>query len=85
MHRCGRNVTREVLTGATLSNLTFGGQHRSRLFICASHAIMAVYTNVRGTQGIMRALALLGVSLTVSDLGRLVPFYVEALVFSAEP
>ncbi len=38
----------KVLTGATVSNLEFGGRHRSRLFICASHSLMAIYTNVRG-------------------------------------
>ncbi len=37
-----------ILTGATVSNLCFGGRNRSRLFICASHRLMAVYTNVRG-------------------------------------
>jgi gluconolactonase len=33
----------------TVSNLTFGGRHRSRLFICASHTLFAIYTNQRGT------------------------------------
>jgi gluconolactonase len=32
----------------TVSNLCFGGRHRSRLFICASHTLYAIYTNVRG-------------------------------------
>ncbi len=32
----------------TVSNLAFGGRHRSRLFICASHTLYAIYTNVRG-------------------------------------
>jgi gluconolactonase len=40
----------KILTGATVSNLTFGGRNRCRLFICASHRLMAVYTNVRGAQ-----------------------------------
>ncbi len=40
----------KVLTGAVVSNLTFGGRSRSRLFICASHSLMAIYTNVRGAQ-----------------------------------
>jgi gluconolactonase len=31
-----------------VSNLTFGGRHRARLFICASHTLYAVYTNQRG-------------------------------------
>jgi gluconolactonase len=40
----------KIITGATVSNIAFGGRHRSRLFICASHALMAIYTNVRGAQ-----------------------------------
>ena len=40
----------KILTGGAVSNLTFGGRNRSRLFICASHILMAVYTNVRGAQ-----------------------------------
>lgn len=31
-----------------VSNLAFGGRHRSRLFICASHTLFAIYTNQRG-------------------------------------
>jgi gluconolactonase len=31
-----------------VSNLTFGGRKRSRLFICASHTLYALYTNQRG-------------------------------------
>jgi gluconolactonase len=34
----------------TVSNLTFGGRNRSRLFICASHTLFAIYTNQRGAQ-----------------------------------
>jgi gluconolactonase len=37
-----------ILTPAPVANLTFGGRNRSRLFICASHTLMAIYTNVRG-------------------------------------
>jgi gluconolactonase len=40
----------KILVGATVSNLTFGGRNRSCLFICASHALMAITTNVRGAQ-----------------------------------
>ena len=39
-----------IITGATVSNLTFGGRNRARLFICASHTLMAIYTNTRGAQ-----------------------------------
>ena len=34
----------------TVSNLCFGGRNRCRLFICASHALMAIYTNQRGAE-----------------------------------
>lgn len=34
----------------TVANLTFGGRNRSRLFICASHTLYAIYTNQRGAQ-----------------------------------
>lgn len=40
----------KILVGNTVSNLTFGGRNRSRLFICASHTLMAISTNVRGAQ-----------------------------------
>jgi gluconolactonase len=38
----------KILTGCVVSNVAFGGRHRSRLFICASQKLLAVYTNVRG-------------------------------------
>jgi len=31
-----------------VSNVSFGGRHRSRLFICGSHTLFALYTNQRG-------------------------------------
>ena len=34
----------------TVSNLCFGGRHRSRLFICGSHTLYAMYVNKRGAQ-----------------------------------
>ena len=34
----------------TVSNVTFGGRNRSRLFICASHTLFAIYTNQRGAE-----------------------------------
>jgi gluconolactonase len=33
-----------------VSNLAFGGRNRSRLFICASHTLFAIFTNQRGAQ-----------------------------------
>jgi len=38
----------KILTGCTVSNLAFGGRNRSRLFLCASHRLQAIYVNVRG-------------------------------------
>jgi gluconolactonase len=32
----------------TVANVAFGGRYRSRLFICASHTLFAIYTNVHG-------------------------------------
>jgi len=37
-----------ILVPAVVSNLCFGGRNRSRLFICASDMLLAIYTNVRG-------------------------------------
>jgi gluconolactonase len=34
----------------TVANLAFGGRNRAQLFICASHTLYAIYTNVRGAQ-----------------------------------
>ena len=31
-----------------VSNLTFGGRNRARLYICAAHTLYAIYTNQRG-------------------------------------
>ncbi|MBV8770401.1 MAG: SMP-30/gluconolactonase/LRE family protein, partial [Hyphomicrobiales bacterium] len=38
----------KILTPFVVSNLAFGGRNRSRLFLCASHCLLAIYTNVRG-------------------------------------
>ncbi len=38
----------EIHVPYTVSNLTFGGRNRSRLFICAAHTLYAIYTNQRG-------------------------------------
>jgi gluconolactonase len=38
----------KVKTPYPVSNLTFGGRNHSRLFICASHTLYALYTNQRG-------------------------------------
>lgn len=38
----------KILTPETVSNVAFGGRCRARLFICASHCLMAIYTNARG-------------------------------------
>jgi gluconolactonase len=38
----------KILTPSLVSNVAFGGRNRSRLFICASTRLMAIYTNARG-------------------------------------
>ncbi len=38
----------KIRTPATVSNLCFGGRYRSRLFLCVSHSLMAIYVNRRG-------------------------------------
>ena len=40
----------KILVPSTVANLTFGGRARSRLFLCASHTLYAIYTNVRGAE-----------------------------------
>ena len=34
----------------TVANLCFGGRNRAQMFICASHTLYSIYTNVRGVQ-----------------------------------
>ena len=38
----------KIRTGLPVSNLAFGGRHRSRLFLCAGQALMSIYVNRRG-------------------------------------
>jgi gluconolactonase len=40
----------KIYVPSTVANLTFGGRNRSRLFLCASHTLYAIYTNQRGAQ-----------------------------------
>ena len=40
----------KVLVPQRVSNLCFGDRHHSRLFLCASKAIYALFTNTRGAQ-----------------------------------
>ncbi|MHB8563553.1 MAG: SMP-30/gluconolactonase/LRE family protein [Acidiferrobacteraceae bacterium] len=40
----------KIKVPCTVANLTFGGRNRSRLFICASHTLYAIYVNQRGAQ-----------------------------------
>jgi len=39
-----------IRTPRVVSNLAFGGRHRSRLFICASQTLMAIFINQRGAK-----------------------------------
>ncbi|MGI9170197.1 MAG: SMP-30/gluconolactonase/LRE family protein [Caulobacteraceae bacterium] len=40
----------KILVPSLVSNLTFGGRANSRLFICASHTLYAIYLNRRGAR-----------------------------------
>ena len=40
----------KIKVPSRVGNLTFGGRYRSRLFICASQTLYAIYTNQRGAQ-----------------------------------
>ena len=40
----------KILVPSTVANLAFGGRNRSRLFLCASHTLYAIYVNKRGAQ-----------------------------------
>jgi gluconolactonase len=40
----------KIKVPCTVSNLTFGGRHRCRLFVCASQTLYAIYTNQRGAE-----------------------------------
>ena len=44
----GGDLLGKIRVPSTVANLTFGGRNRSRLFLCASHTVYAIYTNVRG-------------------------------------
>ncbi len=38
----------KIFVPATVTNLAFGGRERSRLFLCASQSLVAIYVNKRG-------------------------------------
>ena len=40
----------KILVPSTVANLCFGGRNLSRLFLCASHTLYAIYVNVRGAR-----------------------------------
>jgi gluconolactonase len=40
----------KIKVPSVVANLTFGGRNRSRLFLCASHTLYAIYVNRRGAQ-----------------------------------
>ena len=50
LHRAGRHEAGKHQRAVHLSNLTFGGCNRSRLFICAPHTLFAIYANERGAE-----------------------------------
>ncbi|MFC6790266.1 SMP-30/gluconolactonase/LRE family protein [Methylobacterium komagatae] len=44
----GGELLGKILVPSTVANFTFGGRNRSRLFLCATRSVYAIYTNVRG-------------------------------------
>jgi gluconolactonase len=38
----------KILLPHRVSNIAFGGLHKNRIFICASHTLYALFLNVRG-------------------------------------
>ena len=40
----------KIRVPSVVSNVTFGGRYRSRLFVCAGDTLYAIYTNKRGAQ-----------------------------------
>ncbi len=44
----GGELLGKIGVPTTVANLTFGGRHRSRLFLCAGQSVYAIYTNTRG-------------------------------------
>jgi gluconolactonase len=42
------NLLGKILVPYPCANLAFGGRNNSRLFICGSHTLYAIYTNTRG-------------------------------------
>jgi len=44
----GGELMGKILVPSTVANFTFGGRNRSRLFLCASHSVYAIFTNTRG-------------------------------------
>ena len=40
----------KIKVPSPVANLCFGGRNRAQMFICASHTLYAIYTNVRGAQ-----------------------------------
>ncbi|WP_449410966.1 SMP-30/gluconolactonase/LRE family protein [Methylobacterium komagatae] len=44
----GGELLGKILVPSTVANFTFGGRNRSRLFLCATRSVYAIFTNVRG-------------------------------------
>jgi gluconolactonase len=40
----------KIMVPSIVANLTFGGRHRSRLFLCAGTTLYAIYVNKRGAE-----------------------------------
>ena len=48
--RYSGDVLGKIKVPYTVANVEFGGRNRAQLFICASHTLYAIYTNVRGAR-----------------------------------
>ncbi len=46
----GGDLLGKIKVPFTVANLAFGGRNRAQMFICASHTLYSIYTNVRGVQ-----------------------------------
>ena len=44
------DVLGKIKVPFTVANVEFGGRNRAQIFICASHTLYAIYTNVRGAR-----------------------------------
>ena len=46
----GGDLLGKIKVPFTVANIEFGGRNRAQMFICASHTLYSIYTNVRGAR-----------------------------------